>query len=68
MNKQTFIYKKNPTSAAKAITRKLRKSTVPTSEPNLDQQTSKHDATASINEGDDTIATHGQNSHNSPRM
>lgn len=32
-HKQAFIYKKNPTSTAKAITRKLRQSTVPTNDP-----------------------------------
>ena len=79
-NKQAFIYKKNATSTAKAITRKMRQSQIP---PALEQQNNNSltgdlgypresaskptmDATRSSQNEADTIATHGANQ--SPSM
>ena len=45
-NKQAFIYKKNPISTAKAITRKMRQSQLPSGNPPTieNQQFSAHEA------------------------
>lgn len=57
-SKQAYIYKKNTASGAKAITRKLRTTTVPsTSEPYIAQNDSKLDDVRTSQDEAATIAT-----------
>jgi len=58
LNKQAFIYKKNPTSATKAITRKLRPTAFDGSYVDPNASAHQEDARTSQNEAD-TIATQG---------
>ena len=73
-NKQAFIYKKNPSTATKAITRKLRQSQAPqplelgaTNESQaIPKNSLMEEGRTSQNEAE-TIATQGQQSGISPR-
>ena len=59
-SKQAYIYKKNTASGAKAITRKLRTTTVPSSsEPYMEQNNSKLDEVRTSQNEAETIATQG---------
>ena len=58
-NKQAFIYKKNPTTANKAITRKLRQSHAPDAHTNSNAQDQTADEIRTSQNEAETIATQG---------
>ena len=67
MNKQAYIYKKNPKSATKAITRKMRTTATLAQDPYADNPIGKTDEARTDQNDGQTLATQGQQSGISPR-